>query len=393
MLLSGIHAFRHYEIRHPMKRELQLAALLAGAVLLAGAIAIQRIEGFGFAAAWFVTSLLFASFVWLQCWRRRALNRAAPHTVLYSTLGWANRITLLRGLLIAACGGFLLLEPTMLAVGWICAPLYTAAAILDRVDGYIARRSSQTTMLGTEFDTVVDALGLLVAPLLALSLGKIHWSYLLVSLAYYLFQFGLHWRKHRGLPVYPLLPSKLRRVLAGFQMGFIAAVLWPPLLAPMTLVIGFAFMVPVLLGFCVDWLVVSGKMQPQSPMATGVFDNIALFSTTYFQPALRVLLMSALFMFSHFSDLAVPTRNSALWSAAGLNNALAVSAAMVVLGLGGRIGALAMLGLLAWYFPAASLDSAMAAVIVSAVWILLLGCGRFSLWQDDDRWITRSDGT
>jgi CDP-diacylglycerol--glycerol-3-phosphate 3-phosphatidyltransferase len=375
-----------------MKRELQLAALLACAALLAGAILLSLVEGFTFAAQWFVTSSVFAAFVWLQCWRRRALNRAASGTVVYSTLGWANRLTLFRGVLIAACGGFLLSEPSVLAIGWICAPLYSIAALLDRLDGYVARRSHQTTLLGVEFDTAVDALGMLVAPLLALGLGKIHWTYLCVSAAYYVFQLGLSWRKRQGLAVYPLAPNKLRRALAGFQMGFIAVVLWPPFLAPMTLVIGIAFMVPVLLGFCVDWLAVSGKIRPQSPTTAGIFGNIALFSTTYFQPALRLLLLVALFMFSQFSDLAVPSRSSDLWSATGLNYALAICAAMVVLGLGGRIGALIMLGLLAWYFPAASLDNAMGAVIVSAVWILLLGCGRFSLWQNDDRWVTRYDG-
>jgi CDP-diacylglycerol---glycerol-3-phosphate 3-phosphatidyltransferase len=393
MFLSGIHAPLRYETQQPMKRELQLAALLACAALLAGALLLAQAEGFTFAAEWFITSCMFASFVWLQCWRRRALNRAAPNTALYPTLGWANRITLVRGVLIAACGGFLLPANTVLSLGWIGGPLYSIAAILDRIDGYVARRSGQTTMLGIEFDTVVDALGMMVAPLLALSLGKIHWTYLLVSAAYYLFQLGLYWRRRRGLPVYPLIPNKLRRALAGFQMGFIAVVLWPPFLAPMTVVIGIAFMVPLLLGFCVDWLVVSGKIQPQSPSAAGIFGNIALFSTTCFQPALRLLLLMALLMFSHFSNLAVPTQPSVLWSATALNYALGISAAMVVLGLGGRIGALVMLGLLAWYFPAASLDSAMGAVIVSAVWILLLGCGRYSLWQDDDRWVTRYDGT
>src|SRR5688572_20417391 len=107
MYLSGIRAPLRYETQQPMKRELQLAALLACAALLAGAILLGLVEGFTFAAEWFITSCLLASFVWLQCWRRRALNRPAASTVLYPTLGWANRITLFRGVLIAACGGFL----------------------------------------------------------------------------------------------------------------------------------------------------------------------------------------------------------------------------------------------------------------------------------------------
>ena len=376
-----------------MKRELQLAALLACALLLVAAFILMQSEGKNFAGGWLLVSFLLGSFVWLQCWRRRELNRATLDSPLHATLGWANRITLARGVLIAACGGFLWREPTTLAIGWICGPLYALAAILDRVDGLVARRSGCTTLLGAELDTVVDALGLLVAPLLAISLGKIHWSYLLVSAAYYFFQLGLYWRRRRGLAVYPLSPSKLRRTFAGFQMGFIAVVLWPPFRAPMTVIIGFAFMVPVLLGFAMDWLVVSGKLQARLPPANAFFRNLAAFSTTLFQPALRVLLVLALFMLKQNSELESATQQTNFWSATVLDYALAFCAMIILLGLAGRIGALALLCLLAWYFPIASLNTALGAAIVSAVWILLLGCGRFSLWQWDDRWVARYDGS
>jgi CDP-diacylglycerol---glycerol-3-phosphate 3-phosphatidyltransferase len=376
-----------------MKRELQLAALLACALLSVAAFILLQTQGKKFAAGWLLVSFLLGSFVWLQCWRRHELNRAAIDSPLHTSLGWANRITLVRGVLIAACGGFLWREPTALAIGWICGPLYALAAILDRVDGLVARRSNRTTLLGTELDTVVDALGLLVAPLLAISLGKIHWSYLLVSAAYYFFQLGLYSRRRRGLAVYPLLPNKLRRTFAGFQMGFVAVVLWPPFRAPMTVIIGVAFMVPVLIGFAIDWLVVSGRLQPQLPPVAAYFHNLAAFGTTLFQPALRLLLVVALFMLKQNSELESATQETNFWSATVLDYALAFCAAMILLGLAGRIGALALLCLFAWYFPVASLNIEMGATIVSAVWILLLGCGRFSLWQGDDRWVARYDGS
>ncbi|MES2625791.1 MAG: CDP-alcohol phosphatidyltransferase family protein [Pseudomonadota bacterium] len=375
-----------------MKRELQLAALVDGALLLVGAFVLLQDEGPVFASKWLLLTSILVCFVWLQCWRRRELNRADLNSPVYPVLGWANHITLGRGALIAACGGFLWPAATTLAVGWICAPLYTVAAILDRVDGFVARRSGRTTLLGTELDTVVDALGLLVAPLLAISLGKIHWSYLLVSAAYYLFQFGLYWRERHGHPTFPLAPSKLRRVLAGFQMGFIAVVLWPPFLAPMTLLIGVAFMIPVLIGFCIDWFVVSGKIQPQLSATAAVFNKLAVLSTTVFQPVLRVVLLVGLFMFSQQHDLRLLPQDGGLWSATLLNYLLLICAAMIALGFAGRMGALLLLCLLAWHFPVVSVEGIMKAVIVCAVWILLLGCGRFSLWQDDDRWVARYDG-
>lgn len=46
------------------------------------------------------------------------------------------------------------------------------------------------------------ALGLAVVPLLAVRHGKIHWSYLLVSCAYYLCQWGVSYRQKAGVGGY-----------------------------------------------------------------------------------------------------------------------------------------------------------------------------------------------
>ena len=81
--------------------------------------------------------------------------------------------------------------------------------------------------LGTELDTVYDAVGLLIAPVLAVTYGQLHWSYLLVSIAYYLFVIGIKLREFRGLRVIELPPNISRRAIAGFQMGFVAVVLLP----------------------------------------------------------------------------------------------------------------------------------------------------------------------
>ena len=112
-------------------------------------------------------SLALWTLCWQQVWQRRTLNRAAPEAALYPALGLANQLTILRGLLIAATGGLLLQLPDNALLIWAAALLYSIAAILDRVDGFVARRTRQTSLLGSELDTVFDALGLVVAPLLA----------------------------------------------------------------------------------------------------------------------------------------------------------------------------------------------------------------------------------
>ena len=374
-----------------MTRELHLAGLLGIVVLLGtgGALAMQLDRAI--AAQWILQSVALWALVWQQTWQRRHLNRATSTAAPYSTLGPANRLTLLRGALIAATGGFLLFPPFAGAIGWLPALFYSVAAILDRVDGFVARRTKSTSVLGSELDTVFDALGLLVAPLLAVSYGKVHWSYLLVSIAYYLFQWGIHSRRRRALPVYPLAPSQLRRTLAGFQMGYVAVVLWPPFLAQVTAPAGFGFMVPLLLGFAVDWLVVSGRIRPEQPGTADFFRRLASFSVGIFQPALRLALVFALIA------LIVTTTQETTSVAYSLFVALSCGAALLVLlGVAGRAGALIVLMLLAWQPGSASLDPlgaiALFIAIFSAIGIVLLGCGRFSLWQGDDHWVNRQDG-
>lgn len=363
-------------------------------LMLAGMVALLL-------AAWLLSTqtgainallyLLASTALWLLVWQqshsRLALNRGDQASPLYAALGWANRMTISRGWLTAATGGFLLLPDVLDSQPWLlwaAAALYSLAAILDRADGFVARRTGQTTLLGARLDTVFDALGLLVAPLLALQHGKIHASYLLVSIAYYLFVLGIRMREQRQRPVYPLPPSLLRRSLAGFQMGYVAVVLWPPFKAEVTVPAGFGFMVPLLIGFLVDWLVVSGRLTSQHGVSAW-FRYLHHISQQWLLPALRVaLVLTAVLVASHLHPV-VP------WPPL-VNGLLAIGAAMMALGLAGRAGAIMVLMLLAWAvpLPVMSVPFVICLVIITA--ILLLGCGRFSLWQADDDWVNRQDG-
>ena len=83
--------------------------------------------------------------------------------------------------------------------------------------------------MGAAQDVATDALGLLLVPLLAVSWGRLPPWYLLLSAAYPLFRMGLWARARLGLPAYPerLRPDPRARVLAGVQMGVVAASLFP----------------------------------------------------------------------------------------------------------------------------------------------------------------------
>lgn len=374
-----------------MKFELKLAGLLGAGMLCLILFCLSKAQPWLLSLQWFAQASLLWAWAWHVTWQRRELNYLSGSAVLskdanaplLQNLGWANRLTLLRGYLIALTGGFLFQSQAEGFIAWLPGLFYSVAAMLDRIDGFVARITKQTTVLGTELDTVFDAFGLLVAPMLALWLGKIHWSYLLLSFAFYIFQFGLRWRSKRGLVNSPILPSQLRRALAGFQMGFITFVLFPCFESPQTIVCSFAFMIPVLIGFMVDWWVATGRIDAQSQ---GLFAKLFDFSARIVQPALRIFLASGLFFIVRAIDFSLLSSFAKFLYVAGF----VLGIALVLLGWAGRVGALIILLLLSAY--ALPLNALLIAILCSAVYLLLLGTGRFSLWQGDDVWVNRQDG-
>lgn len=362
-----------------MTHELRNLGLLGVTVLLVCMAGLVAIENSYFALQWAFVAALFWAYVWRQCWQGRDTNRATQFSPLFTSLGLANRLTLLRGFLIAMTAGFIFQHPQSPFTIWIPALLYSVAAILDRVDGFVARRKNHSSLLGSTLDNVFDALGLIVAPILAVDLGKIHWSYLLVSVAYYAFQLGLAWRLKNKLSIVPLAPNKLRRTLAGFQMGYVAVALWPPFNAPITQAAGFAFMLPVLLGFLVDWFIVSGRLQAQH--TEKIFAALKSFSHRYLQPSLRVVFVG--FLITVLLNFEInPLSVLCLY----------LATALIVLGCGARIGAVIVLIALALQAPSLVATPSLFALLLLSTWIALLGSGGFSLWRGDDLWVERQDG-
>lgn len=363
-----------------LTRELRIIGLLGVTILLLASICLATIENYSLVIQWLLISALLWGLVWQQSAKRLQDNRESVNDALYPSLGWANRLTILRGFLIALCAGFLWQSFNHTLLLWLPAFFYSVAAILDRVDGFVARKTQQTSLMGNALDNVFDALGLLIAPLLALYFAKIHWAYLLVSGAYYAFHLGLRWRSRKGLPNHPLTPNLLRRTLAGFQMGYIAVVLWPPFDAQITRLAGFAFMLPILIGFIVDWFVVSGRIDLQRRRSQKFFDALAMGSINWVQPCLRLLFLIA---------LAAMTAQGQ-WQGLTLLGQL-FAAGLITFGFGARLGALLALILIA-LLPPEHISAVSTIFLFSATWIMLLGSGRFSLWQGDDHWVERQDG-
>lgn len=89
----------------------------------------------------------------------------------FDHLGIANQITLARGVLVMLLAGFIGMGAApQLQVAALC--MATVAAVLDAVDGRLARRTGMSSAYGARFDMETDALLILVLSLLAWQFGK-----------------------------------------------------------------------------------------------------------------------------------------------------------------------------------------------------------------------------
>src|SRR5690606_27617805 len=145
------------------------------------------------------------------------------------------------------------------------------------------------------------------------------------------FHLGMRWRSRRGLGNHPLAPKPIRRTLAGFQMGYVAVVLWPPFSPSITVIAGIGFMLPLLVGFLVDWCVVSGRIDVGQANVQRRFATLERLSFLWLQPLLRAVCVAAVL----FLIGTQPT--GAWWLTIALPSVLAL-----LLGIGSRIAALAL---------------------------------------------------
>ena len=174
-----------------------------------------------------------------------------------SRLTLATTLTLGRGAALAVLAGFLRVGAA--PVDWLPAALFAVAAGLDAVDGAVARATDTVTDLGARLDTEMDSLTVLLGSLLIVSKGLAPTVFLSVGLARYAFVAGIRLRQWRGLPVFDLPPSQLRRLLGGLAMTTIWIALLPVTDATITRPLSLAVLVPFLGNFARDWLAVSGR--------------------------------------------------------------------------------------------------------------------------------------
>lgn len=191
-------------LRREALRDTLTCALLLGAS--AAAIAASGALGPAFAGK------ALAVFVLAGACMLHGLSTHAPHT----RFGAGNRVTLGRLALIALLAGGIG-EPLDSggAVAWAALVVATVAALLDAVDGPLARAGGLASQFGARFDMECDALLMLVLCLLAWQFDKTGAWVLAAGLMRYLFVAAAAlwpWLAH------PLPPSRRRQAVCVAQI-------------------------------------------------------------------------------------------------------------------------------------------------------------------------------
>ncbi|SDD25678.1 CDP-alcohol phosphatidyltransferase family protein [Auraticoccus monumenti] len=188
--------------------------VLAGVLVLGGGIGWLLLHRPGpvLAAGVLLSGALVLAVAAVSLWRRR--TRCGP----------ADRVTLLRLSMTAVCTGGVLLALAGVTPErtWSLAVLAGAAAVLDAVDGRVARHTGTASDAGARFDVEADAVLLLVLSI-AVSLVVGPWAVLIGLLRYLFVAAGWLWPRLTA----PLPPRPSRRVVAALQAVALVGALLP----------------------------------------------------------------------------------------------------------------------------------------------------------------------
>ncbi len=328
-----------------------------------------------------ISGMAWGYLLWIL-WRNLPDNHRPNESDLLPTLGLGNLLSMARGFILVLFWGFLFSPwPDSGWKAWLPGLLYTLAALPDFVDGIAARLTNHVTKMGESLDISLDSLGVLGVSLLSVQYGQVPWWYLSVGVARYIFLGGIWLRQKLNLPVYDLPYSVRRRGYAALAMGLFLVILYPVFKPQGTYIAAAVFAAYVLGGFLWDWLVTIGWLPAQPSERYLHLENFIV-------QTLPVLLRMGLLLWGlvALGPVLLSEDPSLLrWVEAGVVLCL-------ILGVAGRIMAIAALVILGFHQAAAPLDSVQLGLILLCAHLLFLGTGAFSLWPVEDRLIHRRVG-
>ncbi|MGO1430065.1 MAG: CDP-alcohol phosphatidyltransferase family protein [Halomonas sp.] len=141
----------------------------------------------------------------------------------YGSLGWANRVTLVRAVLVALVAGALADNAFSEAI-WQWLSIAVIALLLDGVDGWIARHTKSHSLFGARFDMELDALLILLLCAGLLLLESLGLWVLLIGGMRYLFvaaSWPFEWLSQ------PLFASFRRKAVCVWQVVALLLALTP----------------------------------------------------------------------------------------------------------------------------------------------------------------------
>lgn len=172
----------------------------------------------------------------------------------HGALGWANRVTLIRGVLVAIVAAGLLAGAFKGAI-WQWLLIAVIALLLDGVDGWVARYTRSHSSFGARFDMELDALLIM---LLCVGLWEFEslgaWVLLIGGMRYLFVMAG--WRL-KWLTA-PLFASFRRKVVCVWQVAALLLALTPLSSPLMANLLALSALVSLVYSFGVDvrWLYV-----------------------------------------------------------------------------------------------------------------------------------------
>jgi phosphatidylglycerophosphate synthase len=170
----------------------------------------------------------------------------------YRSIGPANQVTIARGIVVAFLAT-LLGEQSGVDVQFVALGLATTAAIMDGVDGWLARRTRMASAFGARFDMETDALFVFVLSVWGVQLGKAGaWVIACGMLRYAFVASGWLVPSLRA----PLLPSVRRKAIAVLQMVALLIVIAPFVPPVVSAPVAAVALIAVSISFFIDitWL-------------------------------------------------------------------------------------------------------------------------------------------
>lgn len=356
-----------------LRRQWLYVVLSYGAMLATGYWAMLQIWPASDAIRWLLLATATMSIQMIVLWWALRFNHRPGGAPLFPDIGLANSMTLVRGLLTCLMAGFLFGPSPAGWLAWAPAVLYMTERVIDFFDGFVARYTGRETKLGSILDMEFDGLGILIAVGLAIQYDHLPVWYLILGLGRQMFVFGIWIRQRLNKPVFDLPPSDHRRLIAGFQTGFISIILWPVWTTQVAMFAAWIFAAPLIFSFGRDWLVVSAAIDADSPR----YQRVRRRAKVIFEQWLPVVARLAGVVLTGWMVVQGHIGGAALWLAAP-------AAILLLAGVVGRMAALVLAFLAALSATATGLHWDNGLLLICGVLILHLGSGRFALWTPEE---------